>query len=83
MKKLILILMIALLSGIASAQQTVALAVARPHVRFQIHRERCELRHERNGIKHNFRKFHRYMHFRPKLRRYHRQHGIGVLRPAR
>lgn len=71
MKKLILILTILTLSVAAFAQQ----AVQQKPIRFQIHKERCVIRHERNGIRHDFRKFHRYMHFRHMMRK-HRHHRM-------
>jgi hypothetical protein len=80
MKKLILILMIAMLSGFAYSQQAVAPAPS--HVRFRIHTERCMIRHERNGIRHDFRRFHRYMHFRH-MRHRHRHLRHGIDRPGR
>ena len=71
MKKLILILMLAIFGSITYAQQ----GVAPKPVHFQIHKEKCMLRHERNGIRHDFRKFHRYKHFRHAMRR-HRHHRM-------
>ena len=66
MKKLILIFVLAVLGTFSYAQQTPA---SQP-VRFQIHKEKCVLRHEGNGIRHDFRKFHRYKHFK------HRMHKL-------
>ena len=78
MKKLILILMVSMLSAFAFAQQRVD---TRP-VRFRIHAERCEIRHERNGVRHDFRRFHRYMHFRH-MRHRHRHHHRMINRIGR
>lgn len=76
-KKLILFLMLAMFSMLASAQQ----AVSPQPVRFKIHKEKCMIRHEQNGVRHDFRKFHRYKHFKHKMRK-HRQHR-KLNRPVR
>ncbi|MBK5284575.1 MAG: hypothetical protein JJE25_04175 [Bacteroidia bacterium] len=78
MKKLFLILMAALLSGFAYSQQT----VSAPPVRFKIHKEKCMVRHERNGIRHDFRKFHRYQHFK-QMRHRHKMHRRAIRRSLR
>ena len=71
MKKLIVFLLMVALGNTVLSQQ-----IAAPvPVRFQIHKNKCELRHERNGMRHDFRKFMRYQHFKHKMRQ-HRRHRM-------